>query len=338
MTLTATARHSGATAPDLLQKVQGYLEVYSMPVIAGADRVTLKMPKGQTTLRLLPDGFALEVEAEDEVARYHLCEGAVYMVEQVCPDAAEGLGWDSVARDARSDLPPGMYPARFAGLERVGANFLRVTLDCAGTARMMTGGMHFSVLLPPAGRAPVWPALNDKGRTVWPKGEEKLHRAAFTFIARDPAAGRFSFDIYAHDGSPTTDWALAARAGDPLVISGPGGGDLPRAERFLIAGDETALPAIRDILARSPHARGLALVETGEAADRLLEKVPEGIELRWIDRAAGGLWPALAAEEIGSDCFVWIAARAPLVRQARERFSAQPGFDRTRAYFASYWS
>ena len=45
---------------------------------------------------------------------------------------------------------------------------------------------------------------------------------------------------------------MNAREGDLVGMTGPGGGDVPEADWYLLAGDETALPAIGRILARLP--------------------------------------------------------------------------------------
>ncbi|MBT9386566.1 siderophore-interacting protein [Pseudooceanicola sp. CBS1P-1] len=336
---TATAQYSGPCPDDLLARTRSYLNGYDLPMEQGPDWVRMVLPRGTTTLHATPGGFRLEVAGEDTAFRHQLCEGAIFMIDQVCPEAAPAISWQGLP--VSEGLPPGMHPARLRRITRLSPHFLRLEMDCPGTAELMEGGMHFTLLLPPEGRAPVWPALNDKGRTVWPAGADKLHRAVFTFVQRDPDTGWFSFDLYEHAGGPSSDWATRARPGDAVMVSGPGGGTAPSARHLLMAGDETALPAIRDILAKAaPGTTGEVLIETGDPADRLLEEIPEGFRLRWLDRTAGEtLAPALAACPLTEPgLFLWVAGEAAIVREVRQRVQAEGALPRNRHYLAAYWS
>lgn len=119
-------------------------------------------------------------------------------------------------------------------------------------------------------------------------------------------------DIVMHgDSGPASAWASTARPGDPLIVVGPnhhfdgdcGGVDFaPPAETglHLLIGDETALPAIAAILEKlAPDARGIALVETPHADDRLALGYHPGVEVRHVERGDGlpgsALVPAVRA-------------------------------------------
>ncbi len=122
----------------------------------------------------------------------------------------------------------------------VGSSFLRVELDCADTARLARErGMHFSLLLPPEPRAPVWPGLDHNGRPVMPEGDDRLHSAAYTFVDLDPDRGRFTFDVFERDGGRATIWARSAQPDDLVGISDPGSGGLPPGQDILIGLDAT---------------------------------------------------------------------------------------------------
>lgn len=195
-------------------------------------------------------------------------------------------------------------------------------MGCAGTAALDAGPMHFSLLLSPEGRAPVWPRLDGRGRTVWPEGEEALHRAAYTFVALEPEANRFTFDLFLHEGSRASAWALSAPLGTKVAVMGPGGGDLPDAGEILLAGDETALPAIRRILETSAaDRRGRVLIEIGDDGDRMPLRAPEQVEVTWLRRHAGEtLLAALRAVDLDPDAppptSGWRRSRRPCGRHA----------------------
>jgi len=119
----------------------------------------------------------------------------------------------------------------------------------------------------------------------------------YTVRAVRPFAHEVDVDFVLHgDGGPASAWAGAARPGDGLVLLGPdadvpaphGGRDFVpplRIDRLLLAGDETALPAIAAILEGLPaDARGEALVEVPTSADCLDLTAPVGMEVRWLGR------------------------------------------------------
>src|SRR5690606_14448965 len=86
-------------------------------------------------------------------------------------------------------------------------------------------------------------------------------------------------------------WAAAARPGDTLLANGPGGGYRPDpdADWHLLAGDESAVPAIRAALAAlAPDAVArVVLLVDGPGHEPELT-LPERAELTVVHRSAGG--------------------------------------------------
>lgn len=338
---TSTARYDGATPDDLIAHCAEHVAAYDVPFQTTDTALSIQMPGVLVELQRDPAGFSARIDAPDDHSLHQIRETLLYLLDHVCPEAAAGLNWTgTVARDV---APPNFHLARVRSVTRAAPRFLRVELDCDSTARMMTGGMHFSLLLPPPGRAPVWPHNNSNGRTIWPEGDDLLHRAAYTFVDLDPEAGRFTFDVFEHDGGRTTEWARSAAPGEIVGITGPGGGDFPEGTHILLAGDETALPAIRRILANSePDRRGTVLIEITDSADRCPLPAPAGITVTWIERASGdSLRDHLAAAPLppaGESRFVWVAAEQALVRWARSHFRQEQQIGRGECYFSAYWS
>ena len=76
----------------------------------------------------------------------------------------------------------------------------------------------------------------------------------FTPSPRDPDGRGWLSKRFVHGHGVASHWALAAAPGTPAAISGPGRGytiDLD-APTFLLAGDETAIPAISQLLEQLP--------------------------------------------------------------------------------------
>ena len=110
----------------------------------------------------------------------------------------------------------------------------------------------------------------------------------YTIQQVDTAQQRIAIDFVVHgDEGVAGPWALHAQVGDELDMLGPGGAYSPRAEVdfHLLAGDETALPAISAAVAALPaDAQGAVIVEAGDDQDHLELSVPTGVELTWVRR------------------------------------------------------
>ncbi|WP_149204556.1 siderophore-interacting protein [Actinotalea subterranea] len=96
---------------------------------------------------------------------------------------------------------------------------------------------------------------------------------------------------------PAVRWCAAARTGDPIVLIGPDGRwtGAPSgiefrppadAATYLLAGDETAVPALCAILESLPaDARGYAYLEVPTEHDVLDVRSPAGVDVRWLPRS-----------------------------------------------------
>jgi iron complex transport system ATP-binding protein len=119
----------------------------------------------------------------------------------------------------------------------------------------------------------------------------------YTVRAVRAAIREIDVDVVVHpvDG-PASLWAENAALGDELIVLGPnahhdgvhGGVDFlppPHAERILLAGDETALPAIAAILERlPPTASGHAIVEVPHVGDAVCMSAHPGFTVEVLAR------------------------------------------------------
>ncbi|WP_172327178.1 SIP domain-containing protein [Mangrovicoccus sp. HB161399] len=328
--------------PDgLIDRVAQEMREHGQSPALRSGALLLESGGGRVEMDLDGGRFRVRIEAGDATAVQRLRGAMLHMLDHAAEGLTDRMDW--IGGPVPGSLPPNVVFAAVAGVTRIGANFLRVELRSEQLETFAEGGMHFRLLLPRPGRAPVWPVVDDRGRTVWARGEDALHTPAYTFVDLDPAAGTMSFDLYEHEGSLATDWARAAQPGAEAALSGPGGGDFPQGSWILMGGDETALPAIRRILARSaPERRGHVFIETGDPRDRLPLEVPEGISVTWLARGAGpDLAEAMASVPMpaaGESRFVWCAAERGLVRRAKALFRDRAGLLSGEGYFSAYWT
>ena len=148
-----------------------------------------------------------------------------------------------------------------------------------------------------------------------------------------------------HSG-PAANWASTAKEGDPLVISGPGATKLVdnKADWFLIAGDMTALPAISCNLEQLPdHAKGYAVIEIQNEADKQSIKTPEGIEIHWLVNPKPGVTSNTLLDRIKTLPWlngrpsIWAACEFNSMRALRQFFKNEKQLSSKDIYISSYW-
>ena len=207
---------------------------------------------------------------------------------------------------------------------------------------------YVKLVLPPAGAPYAAPfdmdaVQSEQPRELWPC------LRTYTVRGWDPAAGELVLDVVVHgDEGLAGPWAAAARPGDLVQLLGPGGAYEPRGDVdwHLLAGDETALPAITRILAAAPPStRGVALVEVADAAEEQPLPAPEGVEVRWLHRE--GTPPGegtLLADAVAvldrpeaEDVFAWVAAESGAVRTIRADLRNRWGLGRAQHHAIGYW-
>ncbi|MFD6054888.1 siderophore-interacting protein [Agromyces sp. NPDC060279] len=194
------------------------------------------------------------------------------------------------------------FSAAVARAERLSPHFVRVTFAGEELADFGTAGLDQRVKL-------VFP-IEGRGFADFPEGED-WYRAwrelpaerrnvfrTYTVRAVRPHRCEVDVDFALHgDLGPASAWAARASAGDELIIIGPDERSPERTvgidfrpgavDTVLLAGDETAAPAICAILEQLPaDASGAALIEVPSAEDVLPVAAPAGVEVRWLARSA----------------------------------------------------
>ncbi|MEX0150890.1 siderophore-interacting protein [Microbacterium sp. LMI1-1-1.1] len=109
-----------------------------------------------------------------------------------------------------------------------------------------------------------------------------------TYTIREVTDRDLAIDFVVHgDEGLAAPWAARAVPGDRLVVSSPGGGYAPdpSADWHLLAGDDSALPAIAAALeALAPDATGTAFIEVQGPDDELPLTAPGGVDVVWLHR------------------------------------------------------
>jgi NADPH-dependent ferric siderophore reductase len=228
--------------------------------------------------------------------------------------------------DRAAARPYRMFAVEVRRLRRLSPSFLRVTFTGPDLDAFADNGydQRINLVLPRPG-ASLEPLLADPDwYAAWRALPEPRRNPVRTYTTRAvrPHLREVDVDIvlHAHGGGPASTWAAAARPGDTLALVGPdaaypgvhGGVEFtppPAGCAVLLAGDETAVPAVSAILERLPAGtRGEALLEVPEPGDALSVQAPPEVRVSWLPREGA---------EHGSRL-------VPAVREAAERLLPTP--------------
>jgi NADPH-dependent ferric siderophore reductase len=172
-----------------------------------------------------------------------------------------------------TDITPHMRRIRLAGPELEG-------FQSPGHAD------HIKVFLSADGKPLPRPERHPDG-LAWPDEVARPFMRDYTPRYFDPAALTLDIDFVLHGDGPASEWASAVQPGDPAMIGGPRGSLIvPDAfDWYLLAGDETALPAIGRRIEELPANKpAIAIIEVPEAADEQRFEAASPVEIHWIHR------------------------------------------------------
>jgi len=243
-----------------------------------------------------------------------------------------------------TDLTPGMRRITLGGAE------LRAFTSANGFPQPVFSSTGFDdyirlVFRYPGQAEPVLPVQTEKGVDL-PRNPRPLTRV-YTVRRWDPEAGELDVDFVKHGIGVGTTWAYRAQPGDRIHFFGPSAshGLVQDADWLLVAGDDTAIPAIARLLEELPEdARAQIFIEIAEPAHRLeLRQLPQ-VEVTWLvrDGAAAGTTTLLtdavrACAWWDGRVFAWFAAEHTAVRDLRRHLVEERGVPKGDIEFTGYW-
>ncbi len=204
---------------------------------------------------------------------------------------------------------------------------------------------HVKLFFPQPGEdKPVLPTQTPNG-PVLPDGAPQLAARDYTPRRYDAAAKTLAIDFVLHGDGPATTWAAQARPGQFLGVGGPRGSFIvpDDFDWYLLAGDETALPAIGRRLEELPAGtRALVVVEVADAGEEQVFETRARLDLRWLHRGAAPRPTSLLEATAGlalpqGEGYAWVAAEAATAKALRRHLLEERGLHKNRVKAAAYW-
>lgn len=245
--------------------------------------------------------------------------------------------------DAPKPMPPRRPPPRRAvvsKVERLAERIVRVTFSGEPLATFNWNGpaAYLKLILPEEGQSEPNPPSPDGPRPTMRN---------YTPRRFDAEKLELEVEFVLHGHGPASTWAAQAQVGNVVLIGGPGPSYKldETAERFVIAGDESALPAIATILEALPAtAQATVLIEVASEQDQIDLSSPAQFDLQWLIRQDTDQASNLVLEQAIKDLLaienaqkVYVACEAKAVRRIRAHLLNERGVSVDNLVTRGYW-
>jgi NADPH-dependent ferric siderophore reductase len=233
-------------------------------------------------------------------------------------------------------------------VETLTPHMVRVVVGGPDVAALACGQFtdhYVKALFPPPGVSYPEPFDVAAIRESRPRDEWPVTRT-YTIRRFLPDSGEMWVDFVVHgDEGIAGPWAAGARPGDQFRFMGPGGAYAPdpAADWHLLAGDESALPAIAATLEGLPaDARARVFLEVTDPAEEQKLETAADAEITWLyrgDRPVGELLvPSVRAYPFpAGDPQVFVHGEANLVNALRSYLKVERGLPMDRLSISGYW-
>ncbi|MFC4855455.1 siderophore-interacting protein [Actinophytocola glycyrrhizae] len=248
----------------------------------------------------------------------------------------------------RNRRTPRTKLARVSRVERLTPHMTRVVLGGDGLAEFTAGEFtdhYVKLLFPPEGVTYPEPFDMQRIRTELPR-EQWPRMRTYTVRRWDADTRELTVDVVHHgDEGIAGPWAAGVGPGDEIRFMGPGGAYAPSpdADWHLLAGDESALPAIAATLENLPTgARAYAFIEVrGPEEEQKLESSGDAT-INWLHRGGAPVGTALVRAVTDLDfppgtVQAFVHGEAAFVKELRRLLLVERGIPRDQVSISGYW-
>lgn len=244
--------------------------------------------------------------------------------------------------------PRKAHEATVTGRRQISPDLVRLSMNSpAFVGKELQFTDHYiKLLFVPEDADYSWPFDIEQIRAEQPRNMLPITRT-YTLINLDSETGDFDVDFVTHgDSGLAGPWARKAGVGDKLGFLGPGGAWGPTAEyeHFVLAGDESAAPAISAGLKHLPEGTTATAYIEIEAEDRKFElPTREGVEIHWVLRngATHGTELSHAVREAGipegKKTSWFIHGVAEMIKELRRFLFVESEIPKKDVSISGYW-
>ncbi|MFK0019369.1 siderophore-interacting protein [Streptomyces sp. NPDC090798] len=247
-------------------------------------------------------------------------------------------------RPARRSRKP--HSAHVVRTERLTPHMQRVVLGGEGLAEFTAGTStdhYVKLLFAPEGVTYPEPFDMERIREELPREQWPVTRT-YTVRAWDPQLRELTLDFVVHgDEGLAGPWAAHVQPGEVVRFMGPGGAYAPdaSADWHLLAGDESALPAISAALEALPEGSvARAFVEISGREEE--QKIDSDVEVVWLHRGDRPLGEALVEAVRALDfpagrVHAFVHGEAGFVKELRRLLRVEREIPREDLSISGYW-
>ncbi len=183
-------------------------------------------------------------------------------------------------------------------------------------------------------------SFDDHVKLFLDTGSEEPVRRDYTPRRYDAAAGELTIEFALHGDGPLANWAAQAEPGQLLTVAGPRGSFIIPldCEWHLLAGDETALPAIARRLEELPAGvRAIVVLQVPDAGDRRVLHSAAALSVQWVDDSDALIAAVRALSLPAGEGYAWCAGEAGAMAALRRVLVEEKGVDRHAIRAAAFW-
>lgn len=176
--------------------------------------------------------------------------------------------------------------------------------------------------------------------------DSKTVKRSYTIREVDERNNTVIIDFVIHgENGPASKWAMNAKSGDQLIVTGPGPTKLIdlSCDWFMLIGDMTSLPAIAANTKLLPaNAKGYIIIGVAHKSDIQLLNLPAGMKIDWVVNSDTNNNPKIFLELIQSKQwyegkpYIWMAGEFNIAKNIRQFFKEKK-VAREHRYISSYW-
>ncbi len=250
--------------------------------------------------------------------------------------SSTGPSRDSGTEGARPRKP--RYSVQVKRVQRLTPRMVRVTFGGEGLASFAWSGPASHIKL----------VFNADGASGSASDDARPIMRTYTPRRFDPNAREIDVELVIHGAGPASAWAAQAAVGQTLALAGPGRSYAvdSTADWYVLAGDDTAIPAICTILEILPATvKALVLLEVVDGSEEhALEARTANTEVRWLrrgpDAANAGRELEAAVRRIelpAGSGRIYVACESDAMRRIRRHLLHERQFPRERLVTRGYW-